>query len=186
VRQHRADLVRSAWASLLCAHPAKASSPIKNRKAERRQTRNLPSASWRRCGRALGEARSSPGVPPRHLRPRTNPAAQLQNVLPATRQRTGVTRSPPVPVQRHGRRPVVMPAGRLPEAAREHGDEPCPREPLSLRCADVIAAASCGERDNVSRNCIGDACQGHPSPPRRRYLAPQNSARTVAKPRKER
>jgi hypothetical protein len=36
------------------------------------------------CGRALSAARSPVGVPPRHLRQRTNATAQLQNVLPGT------------------------------------------------------------------------------------------------------
>ena len=37
--------------------------------------------------------------------------------------------SPPVPVQRHSRRPVIVPAGRFPEAARERSVSLRPREP---------------------------------------------------------
>jgi hypothetical protein len=65
------------------------------------------------------EGGSPVGVPPRRLRQRTNATAQLQNALPGTWSKTGVTRLFPVPVQRQSRRPVIMPAGRLPEAARE-------------------------------------------------------------------
>jgi len=43
---------------------------------------------------ALIAARSPDGVPPRHLRPRTNAAAQLQNALPGTRLSAGVIRRP--------------------------------------------------------------------------------------------
>jgi hypothetical protein len=50
---------------------------------------------------------------------RTNAAAQLQNALPGTWLKSGRYPPPPVPVQRLSRRPVIMPAGRLPEAARE-------------------------------------------------------------------
>ena len=40
----------------------------------------------------------------------------------------------PVPVQRASRRPVIVPAGRIfPEPPGSGGDEPRPREPLSLR-----------------------------------------------------
>jgi hypothetical protein len=46
------------------------------------------------CGRALIAARSPVGVPPRHLRQRTNAAAQLQNALPGTRLSAGVIRRP--------------------------------------------------------------------------------------------
>jgi hypothetical protein len=79
-----------------------------------------------------GGGRSHVGVPPRHLPQRTNAAAQLQNALPGTRSErtTPMVRKAvrlcsgryprrPVPVQRDSRRPVIMPAGRLPGAARE-------------------------------------------------------------------
>ena len=64
-------------------------------------------------------ARSPTGAPPRLLHRRTNATAQPQAALPGTRLRSGRYPSPPVPVQRASRRPVVVPAGRLPRAARE-------------------------------------------------------------------
>jgi len=70
------------------------------------------------CGEA-GRARSPVGVPPRRLRQRTNAAAQLQNALPGTRLLQALAASRPVPVQRAPRRPVMVPAGRFPGAARE-------------------------------------------------------------------
>ena len=47
------------------------------------------------------------------------PPLSSRNVLPGTRLKSWRYPPPPVPVQRHGRRPVIVPAGRLPEAARE-------------------------------------------------------------------
>jgi len=69
--------------------------------------------------RASSGTRSPVGVPPRRLRQRTNAAAQLQHALPGMRLAPGVTWSWPVPVQRASRRPVMVPAGRFPGAARE-------------------------------------------------------------------
>ena len=109
------------------------------KEAERRQTRSQrPHLRVRRCprphppGEDQGEGSSSDGVPPRHLRQRTNAAAQLQThflgrggrMIRKSKKRSCATISgryppPPVPVQRHSRRPVMMPAGRCPEAARE-------------------------------------------------------------------
>jgi hypothetical protein len=66
----------------------------KIRKAERRQTRNPPSASADAAARLIsfapprrraGRARSPVGVPPRRLRQRTNAAVRLQHALPGTR-----------------------------------------------------------------------------------------------------
>ena len=112
-------------------HPSR-SRPARQkiRKAKRRQTRNptvriadaaaplisLPRTAY---GEGGGGARSPVGVPPRRLRQRTNAAAQLQHALPGTRPTSGVTCSGPVPVQRASRRPVMVPAGRFPGAARE-------------------------------------------------------------------
>jgi hypothetical protein len=43
----------------------------------------------------------------------------------------------PVPVQRAPRRPVIVPAGRIPRAARERGYKPRPQEPHSLHRSAV-------------------------------------------------
>jgi len=98
--------------------PSARSCPTNKREAERRPAHNSILRALR-ARLALSGARSPVGVPPRHLLQRTNAAAQLQNALPGTRQKTGVTRPPPIPVQRLSRRPVIMPAGRFPGAARE-------------------------------------------------------------------
>jgi hypothetical protein len=82
---------------------------------------------------ASSGTRSPVGVPPRLSLRRTNATAQPQAALPGTWLKDGRYPSPPVPVQRASRRPVIMPAGRLPRAARERGYEPRPRAPLSLR-----------------------------------------------------
>ena len=44
--------------------------------------------------------------------------------LPGTQASTGVARLEPVPVQRAPRRPVIVPAGRIPGAARERSANP--------------------------------------------------------------
>jgi hypothetical protein len=69
-------------------------------------------------GRASIGTRSPVGVPPRHLLRRTNATAQLRLRASWDAALTGVTRLQPVPVQRAPRRPVIMPAGRIPGAAR--------------------------------------------------------------------
>ena len=51
------------------------------------------------------------------------------DALPGTRLRSRCCLPPPVPVQRQSRRPVMMPAGRIPEAAREQDVSSHPREP---------------------------------------------------------
>ena len=86
---------------------------------------------------ASSGTRSPVGVPPRLSLRRPNATAQPQAALPGTRLKDGRYPSPPVPVQRASRRPVIMPAGRLPRAARERGHEPRPRAPLSLRHSAV-------------------------------------------------
>jgi hypothetical protein len=69
-------------------------------------------------------ARTPTGAPPRLLHRRTNATAQPQAALPGTWLKDGCYPSLPVPVQRASRRPVVMPAGRLPRAARERSANP--------------------------------------------------------------
>ena len=51
------------------------------------------------------------------------------DALPGTRLRSRCCLPPPVPVQRQSRRPVMMPAGRISEAAREQDVSSHPREP---------------------------------------------------------
>jgi hypothetical protein len=96
--------------------------PHQRGEAERRQTQNQPPRS--RARRALSGARTPVGVPPRLLHRRTNATAQPQAALPGTWLRNGRYPSPPVPVQRASRRPVIVPAGRLPRAARERTANP--------------------------------------------------------------
>ena len=97
--------------------------PSSNRgEAERRQTQYQPPRL--RARRALSGARTPVGVPPRLLHRRTNATAQPQAALPGTWLRNGRYPSPPVPVQRASRRPVIVPAGRLPRAARERTANP--------------------------------------------------------------
>ena len=88
----------------------------RKRNAGRRISPNLRAL---RARLALSGARSPVGVPPRHLLQRTNATAHLQNALPGTWLRSGRYPLSLVQVQRPSRRPVIMPAGRLPEAARE-------------------------------------------------------------------
>jgi hypothetical protein len=71
------------------------------------------------AGGGKGGGRSPVGVPPRLLLRRTNATAQLRLRASWDAALAGVTRLQPVPVQRAPRRPVIVPAGRIPEAARE-------------------------------------------------------------------
>jgi hypothetical protein len=103
---------------------------LRGRSADRRhcpvtapRRRALPLVGARGAGAPYG-ARSPTGAPPRLLLRRTNATAQPQAALPGTRLRNGRYPSPPVPVQRASRRPVVVPAGRLPRAARERVTKP--------------------------------------------------------------
>jgi hypothetical protein len=103
---------------------------LRGRSADRRhcpvtapRRRALPLVGARGAGAPYG-ARSPTGAPPRFLHRRTNATAQPQAALPGTRLRNGRYPSPPVPVQRASRRPVIVPAGRLPRAARERVTNP--------------------------------------------------------------
>ena len=103
---------------------------LRRRSADRRhcpvtapRRRALPLVGARGAGAPYG-ARSPTGAPPRFLHRRTNATAQPQAALPGTWLRNGRYPSPPVPVQRASRRPVIVPAGRLPRAARERVTKP--------------------------------------------------------------
>ena len=103
---------------------------LRGRSADRRhclvsapRRRALPLVGARGAGAPYG-ARSPTGAPPRFLHRRPNATAQPQAALPGTWLRNGRYPSPPVPVQRASRRPVIMPAGRLPRAARERVTKP--------------------------------------------------------------
>ena len=115
----------------LRAGPVGSIRATKEREAERRQTRisnlrtrNLHPSRLRGrteegARRASGGTRSPVGVPPRLLLRRPNATAQLRLRASWDAASTGVTRLAPVPVQRAPRRPVIVPAGRIPGAARE-------------------------------------------------------------------
>jgi hypothetical protein len=70
-----------------------------------------------------------------------------------------------IPVQRAPRRPVIVPAGRCPGAARERGYEPRPQAPLSLRQSAVTGDVLDRARllrgnifgDEVKQNVTGPA-----------------------------
>jgi hypothetical protein len=120
----------------LRAGPVGSIRATKEREAERRQTRisnlrtrNLHPSRLRGrteegARRASGGTRSPVGVPPRLLLRRPNATAQLRLRASWDAASTGVTRLAPVPVQRAPRRPVIVPAGRIPEAARERSANP--------------------------------------------------------------
>jgi hypothetical protein len=118
--------------------------PVKGRQNADRRVVKDPHLRMRL---ASSGTRSPVGVPPRLLLRRPNATAQLQGALPGTWLKHGRYPSPPVPVQRASRRPVIMPAGRFPEAARERGYEPRPRVPLSLRFKDRLEKRPFEERD---------------------------------------
>ena len=119
----------------------------KRREAERRQTQSI---HWPhlRMRRASGGTRSPVGVPPRLLLRRPNATAQLRLRASWDGALTGVTRLQPVPVQRAPRRPVIVPAGRIPGAARERGYKPRPQEPHSLHRSAVAGDVPSIERDS--------------------------------------
>ena len=73
---------------------------------------------------ALANRRSTAALAAANQRRRS-----ASDALPGTRLKNGGYPSPPVPVQRQSRRPVIVPAGRCPEAARERSVSPRPREP---------------------------------------------------------
>ena len=83
--------------------------------------------AWRGPRRGpLTSRRSATALTEANQRRRSAPDA-----LPGTRLKDGCCPSPPVPVQRQSRRPVMMPAGRIPGAAREQDVSSHPREPHS-------------------------------------------------------
>ncbi len=115
-------------------------------------------------GSASGGTRSPLGAPPRLLLRRPNATAQPRAALPGI---TGCERVSPLPgpAQRAPRGPVVVPAGRGPEAARERDCETRPQAPHSLRNRRSHPDAPVDERDwalvteivtNVKRRCCGD------------------------------
>ena len=95
-------------------------SPLANktRQAERRQTPPHQSAPFavRRapCGARCAYRRSTAALVAANQRRHSAPVRASWDVTSAA-----VTPPPSIPVQRSNRRPVVMPAGRFPEAARE-------------------------------------------------------------------
>jgi len=93
--------------------------------AYRRSTAALAAANQRR--RSASDA--LPGTRRTHDPEKWIPVFRKDHA----QQSNGRYPSPPVPVQRQSRRPVIVPAGRCPEAARERSVSLRPREPHSLR-----------------------------------------------------
>ena len=124
------ELYSLRWVSLRSTHPT-------NNKQKGSRTRPgacLPMVRTIRARFALIAARSPDGVPPRHLRPRANAAAQLQNALPGTRLSAGVIRRLLSQSSDKVADRSSMPAGRFP-VSRPGAEvtSPCPREPLLPR-----------------------------------------------------
>jgi hypothetical protein len=92
------------------------------RKRKRNAGRRVSNLRILRCG-AHQRVRSPVGVPPRLLGGEPTPLS-VPCALPGTWLRNGCYPLPPVPVQRHSRRPVMVPAGRFPGAARERSANP--------------------------------------------------------------
>jgi hypothetical protein len=113
--------------------------------------RGACSAEHAACRRSTAALRGA------NQRPRSASGA-----LPGTWLKNGCCPFPPVPVQRLGRRPVVVPAGRFPKAARERSVWLRPRAPHSLRFREYPRPkASFTERDSPAIcNGNGDECQG--------------------------
>ena len=134
-------------------HPGYKFIRLQRREAERRQTR-ISNPTWPASAgmrRASGGTRSPVGVPPRLLLRRTNATAQLRLRASWDAALTGVTRLKPLPVQRAPRRPVIVPAGRIPGAARERSYELRPQEPRPLRQSAVT-----GDVPRTSGHCSGN------------------------------
>jgi hypothetical protein len=111
------------------------------------------------CANPPLRARSPVGVPPRRLLQRTNAAAQLQNALPGTRRKMGVTRfclsqSSDQVADRSSCRPGVFP-----EPPGSGGDEPPPAGTALAPPAGVAGWRPSRERDVVIRNANSDECQ---------------------------
>jgi hypothetical protein len=92
---------------------------------------------------ALVYRRSTAALTAANQRRRSAPGA-----LPGTRLRNGRYPSPPVPVQRLSRRPVIVPAGRFPEAARERSVSIRPREPHPAPLPQAPSRRCPSERDS--------------------------------------
>jgi hypothetical protein len=123
------------------------------RQPEARVTTRAWLGEWARI-----RARTPTGAPPRLLHRRTNATAQPQAALPGTRLKDGCYPSPPVPVQRASRRPVIMPAGRLPRAARERFARPPAGTALAPLSGSHLESALV-ERDGGAISRDGDEGQ---------------------------
>jgi hypothetical protein len=154
----------------LRAGPVGSIRATKEREAERRQTRisnlrtrNLHPSRLRGrteegARRASGGTRSPVGVPPRLLLRRPNATAQLRLRASWDAASTGVTRLAPVPVQRAPRRPVIVPAGRIPGAARERSANP-PAGTAPAPSSGLPPEGVPSERDSASVTETGTFCQ---------------------------
>ena len=110
--------------------------------------------------RALSGARSPVGVPPRHLRQRTNAAAQLQSRASWVQRHQVLPASSPIPVQR-----VASQAGRHagraynPEPPGSRGDEPPPAGTALVPSSRSHRLASFTETRFAECSRNSDQCQ---------------------------
>ena len=108
---------------------------IRRRNADRRNGR-----SPCRTGTAAPPygRRTSIGVPPRFLLRRPNATAQLQSALPGMGPVSGrYPQTDPSQYSEAPRRPVVLPVGRVPEAARERVASPRHLRPARARSVTI-------------------------------------------------
>ena len=150
----------SSFPGFAALHPGY--KPQTKKEAERRQTCSPTSAPYGRgahrrqvyavCANpsasgALACRRSAAALRGANQRPRSSPGA-----LPETRLRNGRYPLPPIPVQRLGRRPVLMPAGLCPEPPERGVYRSARGAPHSLHLREYPRPkASFTERDS-SRN----------------------------------
>jgi len=109
----------------------------KKSEAKRRQTQRSFAVPDEH-GRASSVRRTSIGVPPRLLLRRPNATAQLQSALPGMGPVSGrYPQTDPSQYSEAPRRPVVLPVGRVPEAARERVASPRHLRPARARSVTI-------------------------------------------------
>ena len=119
----------------------------KKSEAKRRQTQRSFAVPDEH-GRASSVRRTSIGVPPRLLLRRPNATAQLQSALPGMGPVSGrYPQTGPSQYSEAPRRPVVLPVGRVPEAARERVASPPAGTALALAARNASRP-----RPNIGRD----------------------------------